>query len=36
LSFADGHAEAFKWFSSTVNPDDQDVINLQNAAYVKQ
>jgi prepilin-type N-terminal cleavage/methylation domain-containing protein len=36
LSFADGHAEAFKWYSSDVNPDAQDVINLQNAAYVKQ
>ena len=36
LSFADGHAEAFKWFSAGVNPDDQDVINLQQAAYVVQ
>jgi len=35
LSFADGHAEAFKWVSTTATPDDQDVINLQNAAYVK-
>jgi hypothetical protein len=40
LSFADGHTEAFKFFSGetteirsdgTVNPD---VINLRNAAYI--
>jgi prepilin-type N-terminal cleavage/methylation domain-containing protein len=31
LSFADGHADAFKWY---LTPDNRDVINLQNAAYV--
>jgi prepilin-type N-terminal cleavage/methylation domain-containing protein len=34
LSFADGHAESFKWFSSDDNPDNQDVINLRNAAFI--
>jgi prepilin-type N-terminal cleavage/methylation domain-containing protein len=36
LSFADGHAEAFKWFGSGIEPDDQDVLALQQAAYVVQ
>jgi prepilin-type N-terminal cleavage/methylation domain-containing protein len=36
LSFADGHAEAFKWISTGATPDDQDVFNLQHAAYVMQ
>jgi len=34
LSFADGHAESFKWLCAGINPGDQDVINLQNAAYI--
>jgi prepilin-type N-terminal cleavage/methylation domain-containing protein len=34
LSFADGHVESFKWLYADINPDDQDVINLQNAAYI--
>ena len=34
LSFADGHAETFKWLSADVTPDDADVINLRNAAYI--
>ena len=34
LSFADGHAESFKWIYADVNPDDQDVVNLRNAAYI--
>jgi len=34
LSFADGHAEAFKLFSLDDSSDDQDVINLRNAAYI--
>jgi prepilin-type N-terminal cleavage/methylation domain-containing protein len=34
LSFADGHAESFKWRSADIIPDDQDVINLRNAAYI--
>jgi hypothetical protein len=34
LSFADGHAESFKWLRANINPDDPDVINLRNAAYV--
>ena len=34
LSFADGHAESFKWLYADINPDDQDVINLRNAAYI--
>jgi hypothetical protein len=33
LSFADGHAEVFKWY---LTPDDRDVVNLQNAAYVSR
>ncbi len=36
LSFADGHAEAFKWYSYNISPDLRDVLNLQNAAYFKQ
>ena len=36
LSFADGHVEAFKWVSSSGDPDDQDVRNIQEAAYVVQ
>ena len=34
LSFADGHAESFKWFGTDDSVDDQDVINLRNAAYI--
>jgi prepilin-type processing-associated H-X9-DG protein len=40
LSFADGHAEAFKFFSketSEISSDgtvNRDVINLRNAAYI--
>ncbi len=34
LSFADGHAESFKWLCADINPDDQDVINLRTAAYI--
>jgi prepilin-type N-terminal cleavage/methylation domain-containing protein len=34
LSFADGHAESFKWFCADISPDDQDAINLRNAAYI--
>jgi hypothetical protein len=34
LSFADGHAESFKWLYPDINPDDQDVINLRNVAYI--
>jgi prepilin-type N-terminal cleavage/methylation domain-containing protein len=34
LSFADGHAESFKWLRADVIPDDPDVINLRNAAYI--
>jgi len=33
LSFADGHAEAFKWWSAD-GDDDRDVIQLRNAAYI--
>jgi prepilin-type N-terminal cleavage/methylation domain-containing protein len=36
LSFADGHAEFIKWLSGDNDPDDQDVINLQNAAYISR
>jgi len=36
LSFADGHVEAFKWCSTDDSVDDQDTINLRNAAYVDQ
>lgn len=36
LSFADGHGEAFKWLSSDSNPDDRDVMNLRNAAYISR
>jgi prepilin-type N-terminal cleavage/methylation domain-containing protein len=35
LSFADGHVEAFKWLCAD-SPDDQDVINLRNAAYISR
>ena len=35
LSFADGHAESFKWFSTEGDPSDQDVATLQYAAYAK-
>jgi len=34
LSFADGHAEAFKWYGIDDSVDDQDAINLRNAAYI--
>jgi prepilin-type N-terminal cleavage/methylation domain-containing protein len=34
LSFADGHAEASKWWSTDDSVDDRDVINLRNAAYI--
>jgi len=34
LSFADGHAEAFKWFSTGDTVDDQDALNLRNVAYI--
>ena len=34
LSFADGHAESFKWLGTDGEVDEQDVINLQNAAYI--
>jgi prepilin-type N-terminal cleavage/methylation domain-containing protein len=34
LSFADGHAESFRWLRADVTPDDPDVINLRNAAYI--
>ena len=32
LSFADGHAEAYKWSGS----DDQDSINVRNAAFISR
>ena len=34
LSFADGHAEAFKLFSTDDTADDQDAKSLRNAAYI--
>ncbi len=34
LSFADGHAESFKWLGTDGEVDEQDVVNLQNAAYI--
>jgi prepilin-type N-terminal cleavage/methylation domain-containing protein len=34
LSFADGHTEMYKWLSADVTPDDPDVMNLRNAAYI--
>jgi prepilin-type N-terminal cleavage/methylation domain-containing protein len=36
LSFADGHAESFKWLCADINLDDPDVINLRNAAYISR
>jgi prepilin-type N-terminal cleavage/methylation domain-containing protein len=34
LSFADGHADSIKWLRADVIPDDQDVINLREAAWM--
>lgn len=34
LSFADGHTEAFKFLCPNTDPDNQDAINLRNAAYI--
>ena len=36
LSFADGHCEGFKWLSDNIQPDDPDVVNLRNAAYISR
>jgi prepilin-type N-terminal cleavage/methylation domain-containing protein len=36
LSFADGHSEIFKWLSDDSDPDNQDVINLRDAAYMSR
>jgi prepilin-type N-terminal cleavage/methylation domain-containing protein len=34
LSFADGHAESFKWQDAANNDDDEDAVTLRNAAYI--
>ena len=36
LSFADGHAEAFKWYGDAITADSQNVINVRNAAYISR